>query len=76
MKTLHTAIEIAASPEDVWAVLADLDNYPHWNPFIPRIAGTLAAGERLEVRLAPPGGAAMTFRPAAADARAYPRLVS
>ena len=63
MKTLHTAIEIAASPEDIWAVLADLDNYPRWNPFIPRIAGTLAPGERLEVRLAPPGGGGMTFRP-------------
>jgi hypothetical protein len=44
-------------------VLADLDNYPRWNPFIPRIVGTLAAGERLEVRLTPPGGGGMTFRP-------------
>ena len=63
MKTLHTAIEIAASPEAVWAVLADLANYPRWNPFIPRIAGALAPGERLEVRLTPPGGGGMTFRP-------------
>ncbi len=63
MKTLHTAIEIAAAPEDVWAVLADLDHYPDWNPFIRRIAGTLAEGERLAVRLAPPGGGGMTVRP-------------
>ena len=63
MKSLHTAIESVASPEDVWAVLADLDHYPNWNPFIPRIAGTLAEGERLAVRLAPPGGGGMTFRP-------------
>ena len=63
MKTLHTVIDIDAPPEAVWAVLADLERYPHWNPFIPRIAGRLAPGERLAVRLAPPGGAGMSFRP-------------
>jgi len=63
VKTLHSAIEIDASPEDVWAVLADLGRYPDWNPFIPSIAGTLAEGARLAVRLAPPGGTGMAFRP-------------
>jgi uncharacterized protein YndB with AHSA1/START domain len=60
MKTLHTQIEIDAPAERVWDTLTNTADYPTWNLFIPRITGTLASGERLEVRIAPPGGAAMT----------------
>jgi uncharacterized protein YndB with AHSA1/START domain len=48
MKELRTEIEIAAPPERVWAVLADFDSYPEWNPFIRRIRGQPAAGSKLE----------------------------
>ena len=63
MKTLHTAIEIAAPAERIWQILTDLPAYPAWNPFIRRIAGRLAPGARLEVRLEPPGGMGATLRP-------------
>ena len=63
MKTLHTQIDIDAPAERVWDALTTIADYPIWNSFITHLAGTLAPGERLEVRLEPPGGAAMTFRP-------------
>ncbi len=63
MKILRTEIEINASAERVWQVLADSDAYPLWNPFISRLTGTLKQGGRLEIRLIPPGGMAMTFHP-------------
>jgi hypothetical protein len=63
MKTLHTQIDIDVSAERVWDTLTSIAQYPTWNPFIPFLAGSLAPGERLEVRIEPPGGAAMTFRP-------------
>src|SRR5437870_6101712 len=63
MKTLRTQIDIDAPAERVPDALTNITDYPAWNPFIPRLAGTLAPGERLEVRIEPPGGAAMTFRP-------------
>ncbi len=63
MKTLHTQIDIDVPAERVWDALTNIADYPTWNPFMPHLAGTLAPGERLEVTLEPPGGAAMTFRP-------------
>jgi hypothetical protein len=60
---LRTEIEIAAPAERVWAVLTDFAAFPRWNPFIRRIDGVLAPRLRLSVRIQPPGGRAMTFRP-------------
>jgi hypothetical protein len=39
-----TSIEIAATPENVWAVLADLASYPRWHPVYLSVAGPLAVG--------------------------------
>jgi hypothetical protein len=63
MKELQSEIEIAASPERVWDILTDFAAYPRWNPFIRSISGKLEVGERLEVRLEPPGGRGITLRP-------------
>jgi len=42
-------LEIAAAPEVVWRVLADLVHYPEWNPYSRRVEGTLRVGEMLRV---------------------------
>ena len=60
---LHTEIDIDASPEIVWGILTDLDQYGEWNPFIVSADGNAAVGERLTNRLQRPGGKAMTFKP-------------
>ena len=60
---LCTAIDIEADPEVVWRHLADLAAYADWNPFITSAAGEVAPGRRLELRMEPPGGRAVTFRP-------------
>jgi hypothetical protein len=63
MKQLHSEIEIDASAKHVWELLTDFASYPEWNPFIRSISGQPAPGERLQARLEPPGGRAMTFKP-------------
>ncbi|MBA2782619.1 MAG: SRPBCC domain-containing protein [Rubrobacteraceae bacterium] len=63
MKQLHSEIEIDAPAKHVWELLTDFASYPQWNPFIRSISGQPAPGERLQARLEPPGGRAMTFRP-------------
>ena len=60
---IKTEILIHATPEKVWAILTDFDNYKTWNPFIPSISGTVAVGSTITARLEPPGARAMTIRP-------------
>jgi len=46
---VSTTIEIAATPENVWAVLADLASYPKWHPAYLAVTGQLAAGSTLTI---------------------------
>ena len=63
MKELHSEIEIDAPAERVWRLITDFASYPRWNPFIRTISGEPTTGKRLEVRIEPPGGRGMTFKP-------------
>jgi hypothetical protein len=63
MRRITVTTEIAAPVEVVWAQLTDTESFAQWNPFIQSLTGSLTEGERLTVRITPPGGKAMTFRP-------------
>jgi hypothetical protein len=63
VKTVEASIEIAAPVERVWSVVADLDAFRDWNPFMTEASGELAEGGRLSITIEPPGGRAMTFKP-------------
>ncbi|NPV60852.1 MAG: SRPBCC domain-containing protein [Actinobacteria bacterium] len=62
-KKMETCIEIDATPERVWEVLADLSSFPQWNPMIRQASGELRDGARLKVRFEPEGRKGRTFRP-------------
>jgi hypothetical protein len=63
VREISVSIEIAAPPEAVWAVLADLPAYARWNPFLRQADGVLAVGERLRIRFHPENGRPITFEP-------------
>ena len=63
MQELASNILIDAPRERVWRILLDFDRYPEWNPFVSRITGWPAVGEQLDIRLTPPGGMALSFKP-------------
>jgi hypothetical protein len=63
MKELRTEIEIAASPEVVWAILTDFAAFPQWNPFIKEASGEQKVGGKLRIRVVPAGGKGMVFKP-------------
>ena len=46
-KVFHVEIEIAASPEAVWAVLTDTERYAEWNPTQVEVRGAHAVGSQL-----------------------------
>lgn len=62
-KEITTEIIIKASPDKVWSVFINFYDYPKWNPFIKSISGDVLEGDTLTVRLEPPGGKGMTFKP-------------
>lgn len=74
MFEIRTSVAIAASAEQVWAVLSDFAAYSEWNPFIRRIDGWPERGQRLAVEIAPPGGKVMNFRPRVLEAVRPERL--
>jgi hypothetical protein len=63
MREIRTSVDIDATPEAVWSVLADFSAYSEWNPFIRSISGTLAQGEQLDVSLGASGKKPMSFTP-------------
>jgi len=60
---IRTETVLDAPPADVWRALTDLDGHAEWDPFVVQATGTVAVGERLHLRMQPPGGRAMSFRP-------------
>jgi Polyketide cyclase / dehydrase and lipid transport len=57
--TLQTQVEIKAPASAVRAVLYDFGAYPKWNPFITKVDGDVAEGNRIDVTVMPPGGTAL-----------------
>lgn len=49
MKTFTATTEINATPETVWQVLTNAEDYPNWNPTVTKIEGTIAADEKIKV---------------------------
>jgi hypothetical protein len=62
-KEIKTEIIINVTPDKVWSILTDFDNYSNWNPFIKSIKGNVAVGNIIIARMEPPGANGMTFKP-------------
>lgn len=61
--TISTTVTINSAPADVWVVLCDLGLYHEWHPHIREATGTIAVGNRVTFRMAPPGRRSFTIRP-------------
>lgn len=50
-RRIETSVDIAGSPQEVWAHLSDLGAYGEWNPFIVRATGRPQVGESLALTM-------------------------
>lgn len=69
-----TRITVPATPEAVWAVLADFASYVTWNPFIQRIDGLCELGAPLRITLRKPSGKLYVFKAIATACEPQRRL--
>jgi hypothetical protein len=53
-------VNIQASPQKVWALLTDAENFHRWNSTVTRIEGQIREGERLRIHVP---GTKRTFTP-------------
>src|SRR5688572_25203185 len=60
---IRTEVAIEASTETVWRCLTEDPDWGAWNPFIKRVEGVLAAGQKLKNTMEIPGQKPMTFKP-------------
>jgi len=60
---IEAVTPIAAPVERAWSVLSDTDAYGSWNPFVKRLDGQLAPGEKIEVSLALAGRKPQKMKP-------------
>ena len=74
MKIIEVVTDIAAPVQVVWAHLSAVSEYAEWNPFITTFRGELTQGGRVEVRIQPPGGRPMSFRPTITEVEPGKRL--
>lgn len=51
MQEIRTEIEIAAAPEKVWEVLADIESWQEWSPIINKSSGSAQLGNTLEITM-------------------------
>jgi hypothetical protein len=59
VREIRTTVDIDASREEVWSVLADFASYPGWNPFII-LTGRAQTRTRVRLKTMPPGRPANT----------------
>ena len=52
MQEIRTEIEIAASPETVWNILTDINQWQQWSPIINQSQGDAAVGAKLSITMA------------------------
>lgn len=60
---IETSIDIPASPEVIWDILADTGAYPDWNPYHVLVEGEMTVGETLAVHVEKPNGSGLTVHP-------------
>lgn len=63
MKTIETNIVIDSTPEKIWDVLTNFEEYELWNPFMTKVVGNAILGSKIEVNIKTISGKNRSYYP-------------
>jgi len=63
LKTIETNIVIDSTPEKIWDILTNFEEYTLWNPFMTRVMGNANLGSKIEVNIKTINGKKRTYYP-------------
>ena len=63
MKTIETNIVIDSTPEKIWDVLTNFEEYELWNPFMTKVVGNASLGSKIEVNIRTISGKNRSYYP-------------
>ena len=72
---LETSVSVAikAKPETIWKLLTDAAKFPSWNSTVTSIDGTIAAGQKLALRV--PAAPKRVFKPKVVELEPNKKMV-
>lgn len=63
MKTIETNIMVDCSPNKIWDILTNFEEYELWNPFMTKVVGNAILGSKIEVNIKAISGKQRTYFP-------------
>jgi hypothetical protein len=63
LKTIETQITVNSTPEKIWNILTDFEDYELWNPFMTKVEGDAKLGSKIRVKIQTVGGKQRTYNP-------------
>jgi hypothetical protein len=63
LKTIETNIVIDSTPEKIWDVLTNFEEYELWNPFMTKVVGNASLGSKIEVNIKTISGKNRSYYP-------------
>ena len=64
---LEHRLGLQAPAEAIWAVIADIEAWPQWNPLYTKASGVIRMGGPLDLEVSLPGQAPRQIRPVVTD---------
>ena len=63
MKTIETQILVNSTPEKIWNILINFEEYELWNPFMTKVVGDAKLGSKIMVKIQTVRGKERTYYP-------------
>jgi hypothetical protein len=63
LKTIETNIVINSTPDKIWDVLTNFEEYELWNPFMTKVVGNASLGSKIEVNIKTISGKNRSYYP-------------